>query len=67
MRLWKTHNGYTLINHENKLFELIVYNSKIMSVIKGGTVGAGFTVQGRFLKNIPNFIKRKCFELNKKS
>jgi len=59
-------NDYTLINHQNIMYELIhLGNNKYMPK-KIGKVSDDYVISGKLLKNIPNYLKRLCFNLNKK-
>jgi hypothetical protein len=64
MKLYKnSQNAFTLINHENKVYSIQVFKTEIKSKF----IGKGkFKVNGLLLKIIPDFLKTKCFELNKK-
>ena len=71
MRIWKIDNNeYLVATSDNVLYSLIrsTSTSKIF-LLKPHKVKAGPKYQpgkGKFLKDIPNEIKTKVFQLNKK-
>lgn len=71
MKLYQTKDGYTLINHECKMYDLVRINTSGQTpryIHKFcGTVGVNTPGTGTLLKNIPNHIKTLCFSLNKKT
>lgn len=67
MKLYKHKTGiYSLINHENFLFEIIPgknkYLTKMIGKVSGDYVTGGTLIRG----HIPNKLKSICFTLNKK-
>jgi len=69
MKLFKNHDNdrYTLLTHDYRLYGLIVYEKRVISKYVGKVAKTkNLVINGKLLKDIPNFLKSICFKLNKK-
>ena len=63
LELWQNPDGtFTLKTHDNRLYW--IYNMKGAKFL--GVVGKNWIPTGKFLRSIPNHIKKLVFSLNKK-
>lgn len=71
MRLYKnSDNQYTLVTHDSRLYSLAIqgirHNNPYVISQYLGKLAPGAIVTGVKVRRIPNFLKTKCFTLNKK-
>jgi len=66
MKLYKnSDNEFTLRTHDQRLYKLTRQGDHILTQYIG-RVSSNAVITGFLLKSIPNFLKHKCFTLNKK-
>ena len=66
MRLYKHDSmSFTLVTHDKRIYSLNQQGQRFVSQYHG-KAGDFYTPGGMFLRNIPDFLKTLCFNLNKK-
>jgi hypothetical protein len=67
MRLYK-HNdkSFTLVTHDNRIYGLHEQGENQFVANYCGKAGPDYRISGLLLYKIPDFLKSKCFKLNRK-
>ena len=67
MKLHKHNNrSFTLITHDKRIYSLDQQGDNGFASNYCGKAGEGYIPGGTLLRHIPDFLKNKCFNLNRK-